>query len=110
MANFLSSRTEVVHKPTSLKCCGGDETTSMDSTKASMLECGEYVDQLSFWQRPRQRIDLEFVDVSYRVKLGRNGKRFKNIFIFLSLNTFSPYSWLLCCGRDGACTCSASNA
>ncbi|KAK3749311.1 hypothetical protein QZH41_020093, partial [Actinostola sp. cb2023] len=44
----------------------------MDSTKASMLESGEYVDQLSFWQRPRQRVDLEFIDVSYRVKLGRN--------------------------------------
>lgn len=78
MENFISSRIEPVHKPTALKCCGGggDETTSMDSTKASMLECGEYVDQISFWQRPRQRIDLEFVDVSYRVKLGRNGKWF----------------------------------
>lgn len=78
MENFLSSRTETVHKPTALKCCGGGdgETTSMDSTKASMLESGEYVDQLSFWQRPRQRIDLEFVDVSYRIKLGRNGKWF----------------------------------
>lgn len=68
----------------------------MDSTKASMLESGEYVDQLSFWQRPRQRVDLEFVDVSYRVKLGRNGKGSQSIIFFLGgFNYCLIHGWIV---------------
>lgn len=75
MENFLSPRAESYK--TAIKCCGGDETTSVDSSKScSMLEAGEYVEQLSFWRRPRQKVDLEFIDVSYRIKLGRNGELF----------------------------------
>lgn len=39
-----------------------------------MLEAGEYLERLSFWQRPRQKVDLEFIDVTYSVKQGRKGK------------------------------------
>lgn len=46
----------------------------MDS-KDSMLEAGEYLERLSFWQRPRQKVDLEFIDVTYRVKQGRKEQK-----------------------------------
>ena len=72
MENFLSSRAESYK--TAMKCCGGDETSSLDSKEeCSMLEAGEFVEQLSFWQSPREKVDLEFVDITYRVKQGRKG-------------------------------------
>ena len=39
-----------------------------------MLEAGEYLERLSFWQRPRQKVDLEFIDVTYSVKQSRKGE------------------------------------
>ena len=75
MENFISGRAECCKS--AIKCCGGEDSTSVDS-KDSMLEAGEYLERLSFWQRPRQKVDLEFIDVTYRVKQGRKGER--NIF------------------------------
>lgn len=68
MENYISARAESYKS--AIKCCGGEETSSVDS-KDSMLEAGEYVERLSFWQRPKQKVDLEFIDVSYSVKQGR---------------------------------------
>ena len=71
MENFISCRAESYK--TAIKCCGGEETSSVDS-KDSMLEAGEYLERLSFWQRPRQKVDLEFIDVTYSVKQSRKGE------------------------------------
>ena len=71
MENFISVRAESYKS--AIKCCGGEETSSVDS-KDSMLEAGGYVERLSFWQRPKQKVDLEFIDVSYSVKHGRKGE------------------------------------
>lgn len=68
MEGFISGRAESYK--TAVKCCGGEETSSVNS-KDSMLEAGEYLERLSFWQRPRQKVDLEFIDVTYSVKQGR---------------------------------------
>lgn len=78
MENFISGRAESCKS--AIKCCGGEDSTSVDS-KDSMLEAGEYLERLSFWQRPRQKVDLEFIDVTYRVKQGRKGEH--NIDYFL---------------------------
>lgn len=72
MENFISGRAESCKS--AIKCCGGEDSSSVDS-KDSMLEAGEYLERLSFWQRPRQKVDLEFIDVTYRVKQGRKGER-----------------------------------
>ena len=72
MENFISGRAESCKS--AITCCGGEDSTSVDS-KDSMLEAGEYLERLSFWQRPRQKVDLEFVDVTYRVKQGRKGEQ-----------------------------------
>ena len=71
MENFVSGRAESYK--TAIRCCGGDETSSVNS-KDSMLEAGEYLERLSFWQRPRQKVDLEFIDVTYSVKQNRKGE------------------------------------
>ena len=71
MENFIQDRAESYKS--AIKCCGGEETCSVDS-KDSMLEAGEYVERLSFWQRPRQKVNLEFNDVTYSVKKGRKGE------------------------------------
>lgn len=71
MEGFISGRAESYK--TAVKCCGGEETSSVNS-KDSMLEAGEYLERLSFWQRPRQKVDLEFIDVTYSVKQSRKGK------------------------------------
>lgn len=71
MENYISARAESYKS--AIKCCGAEETSSVDS-KDSMLEAGEYVERLSFWQRPKQKVDLEFIDVSYSVKQGRKGE------------------------------------
>ncbi|KAK2566633.1 ATP-binding cassette subfamily G member 4 [Acropora cervicornis] len=68
MESFISVRAE--NYKTAIKCCGGEETISVDS-KDSMLEAGEYGERLSFWQRPRQKVDLQFIDVTYSVKISR---------------------------------------
>ena len=72
MENFLSGRAESYKS--AIKCCGGDDSSSVDS-KDSMLENGEYLERLSFWQRPRQKVDLEFIDVTYRVNQSRKGEK-----------------------------------
>lgn len=72
MEKFISGRAEA-HKP-AIKCCGGEDSSSLNS-KDSMLEAGEYLERLSFWQRPRQKVDLEFTDVTYRVRQSRKGER-----------------------------------
>lgn len=77
MENFISGRAEGYKS--AVKCCSGEDSSSLDS-KDSMLEAGEYLERLSFWQRPRQRVDLEFTDVTYSVKQSRKGER-KNIFL-----------------------------
>ena len=71
MENLISVRAESCK--TAITCCGGEETVSVDS-KDSMLEAGEYLERLSFWQRPRQKVDLQFLDVTYSVKQSRKGK------------------------------------
>ena len=71
MESFISGRAESYK--TAIKCCGGEETYSVNS-KDSMLEAGEYLERLSFWQRPRQKVDLEFIDVTYSVKQSRKGE------------------------------------
>lgn len=81
MENFISGRAESYKS--AIKCCGSEDSTSVDS-KDSMLEAGEYLERLSFWQRPRQKVDLEFIDVTYRVKQGKKGER--NIFFLPSLH------------------------
>lgn len=88
MENFITGRAE--NYKTAVKCCSGEDVSSVDS-KDSMLEAGEYLERLSFWQRPRQRVDLEFNDVTYSVKLGRQGKR-KHIF---QANTSNIHCWKL---------------
>lgn len=72
MENFISGRAE--NYKTAVKCCSGEDASSVDS-KDSMLEAGEYLERLSFWQRPRQRVDLEFNDVAYSVKQGRQERK-----------------------------------
>lgn len=72
MENFISGRAESCKS--AIKCCGGEDSSSVDS-KDSMLEAGEYLERLSFWQRPRQKVDLEFIDVTYRVKQGRKEQK-----------------------------------
>ena len=88
MENFISGRAE--NYKTAVKCCSGEDASSVDS-KDSMLEAGEYLERLSFWQRPRQRVDLEFNDVTYSVKQGRQGKR---KYILLA-NTGNSQRWSL---------------
>ena len=86
MENFISGRAESCKS--AITCCGGEDSTSVDS-KDSMLEAGEYLERLSFWQRPRQKVDLEFVDVTYRVKQGRKGEQnffFRQVGIKFSAN------------------------
>lgn len=72
MENFISGRAE--NYKTAVKCCSGEDASSVGS-KDSMLEAGEYLERLSFWQRPRQRVDLEFNDVTYSVKQGRQERK-----------------------------------
>ena len=76
MDSFVSTRAESYKS--AIKCCGGEETSSANS-KDSMLEAGEFSERLSFWQRPRQRVDLEFIDVTYSVKQNRKGEFGNNI-------------------------------
>ncbi|KAJ7333084.1 ATP-binding cassette sub- G member 4 [Desmophyllum pertusum] len=72
MEKFIPGRAEA-HKP-AIKCCGGEDSSSLNS-KDSMLEAGEYLERLSFWQRPRQKVDLEFTDVTYRVRQSRKEQK-----------------------------------
>ncbi|KAL9965452.1 hypothetical protein ACROYT_G029254 [Oculina patagonica] len=72
MENFISGRAESYKS--AIKCCGGEDSSSVDS-KDSMLEAGEYLERLSFWQRPRQKVDLEFIDVTYRVQQSRKEQK-----------------------------------
>ena len=81
MANLFLSRAESYKN--AITCCTMDETVSISScsrpsdgsqSTVSAASAEEYVEQLSFWQKPRHKVDLVFRDLSYTVKVSKKCK------------------------------------